>query len=53
MIMVFLRKKFIAKMFYGIVVIAFIGTIFLVWGARGKLGRGTKIVIKVLSLIHI
>lgn len=47
MIMVFLRKKFIAKMFYGIVIIAFVGTIFLVWGARGKFGRGTRIVIKV------
>ena len=47
MIMVFLRKKFVAKMFYGIVVIAFVGTIFLVWGAGGKFRKGSKVVIKV------
>ena len=47
MIMVFLRKKFVAKMFYGIVVIAFVGTIFLVWGAGGKFRKRSRVVIEV------
>jgi peptidyl-prolyl cis-trans isomerase D len=47
MIMVFLRKKLVAKLFYAIVVIAFVGTIFLVWGAGGKFKKGARTVIKV------
>lgn len=51
MIMTFLRKKVVVKFFYAIVVLAFVGTIFLVWGARGKLRGPSRPVIKVDGLV--
>ena len=51
MIMTFLRKRIVVKFFYAIVVLAFVGTIFLVWGARGRLRGPSRPVIKVDGLV--